>query len=70
MGMEMATSKDFSDVTAHTIDLEVESLIKKSEERTLQILRDKRRDLDALAEALMANETVSAEEIRQLIKVD
>ena len=66
----MATSKDFSDVTAHTIDLEVESLIKKSEERTLQILRDKRRDLDALAEALMANETVSAEEIRQLIKVD
>lgn len=70
LGMEMATSKDFSDVTAHTIDLEVESLIKKSEERTLQILRDKRRDLDALAEALMANETVSAEEIRQLIKVD
>ncbi|MBA57278.1 MAG: cell division protein FtsH [Pseudomonadales bacterium] len=67
LGMEIATSKDFSDVTAHTIDLEVEALVKKSEQRTLALLNEKRTQLDALANALVDHETVTAEEIQQLI---
>ncbi|RLT98102.1 ATP-dependent zinc metalloprotease FtsH [Ketobacter sp.] len=68
LGMEIAAPKDFSDATAHSIDLEVEALVKKSEERTLNLLRDKRAQLDALAAALMDHETVSAEEIERLIE--
>lgn len=68
LGMEIASSKDFSDVTAHTIDLEVEALIKKSEQRALQLLSDRRPQLDALAKALLASETITADEIKQLIK--
>ena len=67
LGMEIATSKDFSDATAHSIDLEVEALVKKSEERTLALLQEKRAQLDALADALVDHETVTAEEIEQLI---
>ena len=67
LGMEIASTKDFSDVTAHTIDLEVEALVKKSEERTLSLLLDKRDQLDALANALVDHETISADEIQQLV---
>lgn len=67
LGMEIATSKDFSDATAHSIDLEVEALVKRSEERTLAILQEKRSQLDALANALVDHETVTTEEIQQLI---
>ena len=65
--MEISTSKDFSDATAHSIDLEVEALVKKSEERTLALLQEKRTQLDALANALVDHETVTTEEIQQLI---
>ena len=67
LGMEISTSKDFSDATAHSIDLEVEALVKKSEERTLALLQEKRTQLDALANALVDHETVTTEEIQQLI---
>ncbi|MCP5019482.1 MAG: ATP-dependent zinc metalloprotease FtsH [Ketobacter sp.] len=68
LGMEIATSHDFSDTTAHTIDLEVEALVKKSEQRTEQLLKEKRRQLDTLAEALIAHETLGADEIQALLQ--
>jgi cell division protease FtsH len=68
LGMEMATNKEFSDATAHTIDMEVESLVRRSEERTLNLLKEKRVDLDKLAHALVANETLSVDEVNALLK--
>jgi len=68
LGMEIASTKDFSDATAHTIDLEVEALVKRSEQRTEKMLQEKRRQLDALADALVDHETLSAEEVRQLME--
>ncbi|MDY6918779.1 MAG: ATP-dependent zinc metalloprotease FtsH [Pseudomonadota bacterium] len=68
LGMEMAISREFSDVTAHAIDLEVEALVKRSEQRAEKVLQQKRRQLDALAEALVAHETLSADEIKALVE--
>lgn len=68
LGMEIATSKNFSDSTAHSIDLEVEELVKKSEQRTLQLLMEKRRQLDQLAAALVDHETLATEEITRLVQ--
>ncbi len=67
LGMEMATAKEFSDATAHTIDEEVAKLIKKSEHRSQTLLSEKRVQLDALAQALISQETLSIDEIRQLL---
>jgi cell division protease FtsH len=67
LGMEMAQPKDFSDATARLIDEEVETLVKRSEARTLQTLQQHRADLDKLADELIAHETLSVEEVKQLL---
>lgn len=69
LGMEMAQPKDFSDATARLIDEEVESLVKRSETRTLETLQQHRADLDKLADELIAHETLSVEDVKRLLAI-
>ena len=55
--------KMFSEETARVIDAEVLRIIEESHDQALRLLNEHRRDLDALAEALLARETLDEQEI-------
>lgn len=67
LGMEMAQPKEFSDATARQIDEEVQALVKRCEARVMDLLQQHRADLERMAEALLAQETLSAEEVMKIL---
>jgi cell division protease FtsH len=56
-------SHPFSEDTARAIDAEVRRIISESHEEARRLLTEHRRELDALAEALMSRETLDEQEI-------
>ena len=56
-----------SEETAKKIDAEVKKIVDKGYERAKQVLTDKIDDLHKLAKALLIYETLSGDEIRDLI---
>jgi len=67
LGREPSTVKDFSDHTARMIDEEVQEMITDVERRAEEILKPNRTRLDALAEALLEQESLEEEEIDRLL---
>jgi cell division protease FtsH len=61
-----AGEKPFSEETAQAIDAEVRRIIAESHEEAKRLLTAHRRQLDALAAALIARESLSEEEILQI----
>jgi cell division protease FtsH len=61
-----AGAKPFSEETAEAIDAEVRRIIAESHEEAKRLLAAHRRQLDALAAALVARESLSEEEILQV----
>ena len=59
-------AKPFSDQTAETIDAEVQRIIGESHEEAKRLLILHRKQLDALAEALLSRETLSEKEILEV----
>lgn len=55
--------KPFSEETAHLIDTEVQRIINECHEEARRLLRQHRRQLDALVEALLERETLDQQEI-------
>ena len=58
--------KNVSEETARIIDTEVQGIISESHDEALRLLRQYRRQLDALAEALLARETLDEQEILEV----
>ncbi len=67
LGREMADQKDYSEHTARLIDEEIQRLTRDMEAEAVEILRAHRSELDALAEALLEHETLSREEIEEIL---
>ncbi len=67
LGREIAQHKDYSEATAIAIDEEVRGLVTGGYETAKSILSTNRRILEALAQALIEREELSAEEIHQLV---
>ena len=63
LGKEMHAARDFSEQTAHSIDLEIQHFLNSAAERATQILTEQRGDLDKLADSLLENEAIGKEEI-------
>jgi cell division protease FtsH len=61
LGREIGEQRNYSDVTAKTIDEEVRAIIDKAFERATEVLTVHRDKLTALAEKLVAEETVDGE---------
>jgi cell division protease FtsH len=59
---------EYSEATAQVIDAEVTRIVAETQERVRNILGEKRGDLEAVAGALLEKETVSGEELRELLK--
>ena len=59
---------NISDETSREIDLEVRKMLKKEYEHTLEVLKNNRDKLDAIANLLLEKETITGDEVRNLIK--
>ena len=67
LGRDIASERDFSEETAAMIDSEVSDLVDVAYKRATKVLVDNRSVLDELAEMLVEQETVDAEELQELL---
>jgi cell division protease FtsH len=58
--------KPFSEATAEAVDAEVLRIIRESYDEAIRLLTAHRKQLDALAEALVARETLNEQEILEV----
>ncbi len=68
LGREIAKHKDYSEKTAEEIDAEVKNIVTRAYEDAKNLLKENYDLLDALANRLLEKETLSGDEIDQLIK--
>jgi cell division protease FtsH len=67
LGMKLAQEKTFSEEMAWLIDQEIAAVIKDAEERAMEILSSNRPKLDALAMALIDEETLDSARIDSIL---
>ncbi|MBP0581520.1 ATP-dependent zinc metalloprotease FtsH [Labrys sp. LIt4] len=67
LGMSMGRTQSVSEATSQKIDAEVRRLINQGWDDAKRILTEKRDDLEALAQALLEYETLTGDEIRDLL---
>ena len=67
LGYQVSRQQNISEATAQTIDAEVRKLVEAGYAEATQILTDKRADLEVLARGLLEFETLSGDEIKDLL---
>ena len=67
LGREIAQHKDFSEQTAAKIDEQVNKILKECMDDATRILTEHKDQLDKLAQALVAKETLDDREVRELL---
>ena len=67
LGEDLVHTRDYSDDTARVIDEEVERILRQEESRARRILRLHRRGLDAVARALLEQETLDGDDVSRLV---
>jgi cell division protease FtsH len=67
LGMSVARQQNVSENTAQKIDTEVRRLVEEGLSEARQILTEKRAELEALAKGLLEYETLSGDEIKDLL---
>ena len=68
LGREMGLPREFSEKTAELIDAEIQAQLMALEKATLNFLTEHRSQLEALAKAVLKQETLSAEEVDEILK--
>ena len=67
LGRSVTKQQNMSEETAKKVDAEVKKIVDKGYERAKKVLTEKIEDLHKLAKALLIYETLSGDEIRDLI---
>ncbi len=67
LGRDMSSTRDFSEDTAATIDVEVSELVDVAYKRATKVLTDNRIVLDEMAQMLIERETIDTEDIQDLL---
>ena len=67
LGRSVARTQNMSEETARKVDSEIRKIVEKGYERAKKVLTDKIDDLHKLAKALLTYETLSGDEIEDLI---
>jgi cell division protease FtsH len=67
LGYQVARQQNMSEETSRKIDAEVRRLVESGLSEARQILTDKRADLEVLAKGLLEFETLTGDEIKDLI---
>ena len=70
LGRSVTKQQNMSEETAKKVDAEVKKIVDKGYERAKKVLTEKIDDLHKLAKALLIYETLSGDEIRDLILKD
>lgn len=65
--VDFGLGREFSDKTTEVIDAEVKQIIGRAYEDTRRILHENRTSLENIAQALLKYETLSGEEVRQIM---
>jgi cell division protease FtsH len=65
---EAGEERNFSEETARAIDAQVRSIMDVAHDRAVVILRDRRRVLEEIAEALLARETLERDELEAIVR--
>ena len=68
LGREIGQSRDFSDETAHTIDVAVRSIIDTAMNTVTELLESHRDILDQMAEELLENETIVLADMERIVE--
>ena len=68
LGSFVTKRKNMADETALNVDKEIHKIIDEAFKRAYKILTEKRQDLETLAQGLIEYETLSGEEIKNLLK--
>ena len=68
LGREVSRQVDYSDETANLIDSEINAFITKAREKARRVLTENRAALDKLSEALLKYETLSGEEVKDIVE--
>jgi cell division protease FtsH len=68
LGRSVTQHKQVSDETAHTIDEEVRKIINENYQRAEQVLKDKRENLEMMADALMKYETIDEGQMKEIMQ--
>jgi cell division protease FtsH len=67
LGYRLAQGRSYSEATAACIDQDVQRLLKECHANVCQLLRDARKSLDQLTEALLQEETLDQNALRSLL---
>jgi len=67
LGHSVTQNKNVSDATAHQVDVEVRKISDAALARARKVLTDHRDELEMIAQALLEYETLSGDEIRDLV---
>ncbi|MBN1221106.1 MAG: ATP-dependent zinc metalloprotease FtsH [Anaerolineae bacterium] len=67
LGYELARGRDYSEATAAQIDEEVQQLLAERYQTVCRLLTDAREQLDALAEALLRDETIDRDQLAKIL---
>lgn len=67
LGRAVTQNKNMSEETARLVDSEIKRLLIEAHDKAIDILKEYNGELEALAQALMEYETLSGEEIRDVI---
>lgn len=67
LGMKLAEEKTFSEEMAWMIDQEIAALIRAAEGKSLELVNANRNKLDALAAALLEEETLNGERVDEIL---
>ena len=70
LGRSVTKQQNMSEETAKKVDAEVKKIVDKGYERARKVLNEKIDDLHKIAKALLVYETLSGDEIRDLILKD
>jgi cell division protease FtsH len=68
LGMSVSRTQNASEATVQKIDSEIRRLVEEGYKEATKILTEKRADLEALAKGLLEYETLTGEEIQDLLK--
>jgi cell division protease FtsH len=68
LGREMGLPREFSEKMAELIDGEIQSQLLALEKATLDFLTEHRNQLEALAKAVLKHETLSAEDVEEILR--
>ncbi len=67
LGEDLMHSRDYSEDTSRVIDDEVEQILRDQETRAIEVLNTHRAGLEAVAKALLAEETIDGETVGRLV---